>query len=197
MTSLLVLDDFYTDPDFVRNQALNMEWYDKKGNHPGKRTDSVKDISVLKAFEHSLNTKIDKKHFMDMENYNGCFNLCTALDKCWVHSDNYTTYACVIYLTPNAPPESGTATYKHKKTGLTKPPLLSDGSLDMLRFKEIENDGQDFTCWQQLDYVANIYNRAIIYDADYFHAAVQYFGSGPEYCRLHQTFFFNEDGKVY
>ena len=41
----------------------------------------------------------------------------------------------------------------------------------MLRFKEIENDGQDFTCWQQLDYVANIYNRAIIYDADYFHAA--------------------------
>ena len=48
--SLIILDDFYSDPDFVRQEALNMEWYDKKGNHPGKRTESVKDPSVLAAF---------------------------------------------------------------------------------------------------------------------------------------------------
>ena len=190
--SLIILDDFYTDPDYVRDDALKMKWYDKKGNHPGKRTDSIKDTSVFTAFEQSLNQKIDSKAYYQQDNYiNGCFNLCTSLDKCWVHSDQYTTYACVIYLTPDAPIESGTGLYRHKKTGLTKPPTLKDGSTDKKAFELIESDGQDFTRWEQIDYVANVYNRAVIYRGDYFHAAVQYFGFGPEYCRLHQTFFFN------
>tara|TARA_R110001592_G_scaffold20402_1_gene82807 strand:+ start:36 stop:647 length:612 start_codon:yes stop_codon:yes gene_type:complete len=189
--SMIIIDDFYSNPHAVREEALNMKWYDKKGNHPGKRTDSVKDPSVKAALEGFLNQKIESTQYDDLTNHNGCYNLCTALDKCWVHSDNSTNYACVIYLTPNAPIESGTAIYRHKRTGLMKPPRNKDGTLNYKLHREIQADGQDFTCFEQIDYAANIFNRAIIYDADYFHAAVQYFGSGPEYCRLHQTFFFN------
>ena len=40
MASIIVIDDFFSDPNFIRQQAFNMEWYDQKGNHPGRRTDA-------------------------------------------------------------------------------------------------------------------------------------------------------------
>jgi hypothetical protein len=49
----------------------------------------------------------------------GAFQLCTASDRTWIHSDCHNMWAGVCYLTPNAPLSSGTAFYMHKKTGNT------------------------------------------------------------------------------
>ena len=54
-------------------------------------------------------------------------------------------------------------------------------------------DSLDFTAWEMTDYVGNIFNRAIVYQGNYFHAAVQYFGHSDDYCRMHQTFFFSTE----
>ena len=54
--------------------------------------------------------------------------------------------------------------------------------------KEIYKDSLDFTAWEMTDYVGNVFNRAIIYRGEYFHAAVQYFGHSDDYCRMHKLF---------
>jgi|TARA_B110000977_G_C10867119_1_gene412052 hypothetical protein len=184
MASIYTIENFYTDPDYVRQEALNMEWFDKKGNHPGKRTNPIKDISVKNKIETEINrTIIDWD--ADWNTYSGVFNLCTQQDRCWIHSDWGTTWACVIYLTPDAPLSSGTGLYKHNKTGFRSPPK------DKAFADEIAKDGLDFTAWEVTDVIGNVYNRAVVYEGHYYHSAVQYFGHSPEYCRLHQTFFFS------
>jgi hypothetical protein len=93
----------------------------------------------------------------------------------------------VLYLTPDAPVETGTALYRHKKTGhRTKPK-------DKKIADELDDQSLDFTAWEMTDYVGNIFNRAIIYRGEFYHSAVQYFGNTDEYCRMHQTFFFSTE----
>ena len=116
MASIYTIDNFYSDPHYIREQALNMEWFDKKGNHPGKRTNPVKDNSVKEAFEAELGKKITTWD-AEWNTHTGCFNLCTQQDRCWIHTDHGTDWAVVIYLTPDVPLSTGTGLYQHKKTG--------------------------------------------------------------------------------
>lgn len=185
--SIYTIDDFYSDPLYMRHKALDkMEWMDKHGNHPGKRTHSDKHDSVKHAFEDVLGKKITTWD-AEWNTHSGCYNLCTQQDRCWIHTDHGTDWAVVIYLTPDAPLSTGTGLYKHKKTGYRVQP--EDKELQ----KEIAKDGLDFTAWEMTDYIGNVFNRAVIYEGKFFHAATQYFGHSPEYCRLHQTFFFHTE----
>ena len=185
MAELFVVEDFFSDPHFVRNYALNeLEWHDKKGNHPGRRSDPDRHPSVKKLLSEIVGAKLT--HWDEEWNYsNGAYNLCKAWDKCWIHSYWGTTWACVVYLTPDAPVSSGTALYKHKETGYRIRP--EDKKLQ----EKLDSQSNDFTAWEMTDYVGNIFNRAVIYRGQYYHSAVQYFGNTDDYCRMHQTFFFS------
>ena len=187
MASIIVVDNFFSDPYYVREQAFKMEWFDQMGNHPGKRTKFDRHPSVKTALENQIGEKIINWD-ADWNTYNGSYNLCTQLDKCWIHADQGNTWACVVYLTPDAPLESGTALYKHKKTGLR---TYDPNNIELM--DEIYKDSLDFTAWEVTDFVGNVFNRAIIYRGEYFHAAVQYFGHSDDYCRMHQTFFFSTE----
>ena len=188
MASIIVIENFYSDPHYIRERALAMEWSDDHGNHPGMRTlISDRDDSVKIALENAIGSKII--HWDEEWNpHNGCYNLCKSWDKCWIHSDWGTTWACVVYLTPNTPVSSGTALYKHKETGTREKPLDNQELSDHL-----DSLSNDFTAWEMTDYVGNVFNRAVIYEGKFYHSAVQYFGNSDDYCRLHQTFFFSTE----
>jgi len=113
---------------------------------------------------------------------NGAFQFCTETCKSWVHADNPNEYAAVIYLHPNPPPRCGTGFYQHIKTKKTY-----EGAKETFPIDEILN----FNAWEEIDYVENVYNRCIIYDAKQFHTATGYFGTTPEDSRLFQVFFFS------
>ena len=51
------------------------------------------------------------------EEYNTSFQYTTKKDKTWIHHDQ-TEWAGVLYLTPDAPVESGTSFHRHKDTGI-------------------------------------------------------------------------------
>ena len=85
--------------------------------------------------------------------------------------------AAVIYLTPDAPFDTGTSFYRHKETGLTKMGVFSDAD---------KEDCYDPDLWEEIDRIGNAYNRCIIFDADRYHCATQYTGE-----RLFQVFFFD------
>ena len=190
--NLITTDDFYQDPDPVRQYALNQE-FTVYGNYPGQRThpvfyDSLKD-SIQYLVQHA-GGKITQ--FEEFE-YNTSFQYTTAKDSSWIHSDQTTMWAGVCYLTPDAPLTAGTALYKHKATGLYKAAIKADGSYDSKLMDKIYLDSRDLSKWEMVDIVGNKYNRLILYRGDLFHSSLDYFGTNQYDGRLFQTFFFNTE----
>lgn len=182
--NLIIADDFYDNPDDVRNMALSQE-FSVRGNYPGMRTksflsDSVKEV-INALVSHAAGGVTDWLLDENGEGYTGAFQICTAMDRTWIHSDYNNMWAGVCYLTPDAPLSGGTALYKHKKTQ------------ERMSVENIDHgeDGYDYTKWEVVDRIGNIYNRLILYPGKLFHASIDYFGNNMSNGRLFQTFFFN------
>jgi hypothetical protein len=179
--SLIVIDDFYVEPDKIRDVALRSEFC-VTGNYPGQRTKPFLNDYVKEKIEAAVQHPV-----LDWtaDSANGSFQYTTCRDRTWIHADHTNNWAGVIYLTPNAPPSSGTGFYRHIETGCHYYP--DDETLGRL----CDQDSQDYTKWVKLDTVANVYNRLILFAANRFHASQDYFGTKLGDCRLFQTFFFN------
>jgi len=177
-TNLIIIDNFYADPDSVREFALGQE-FSVTGNFPGLRTKSFINDSVKEIVEHTIQGFAGKvTDWMDdfEDSYSGAFQLTFATDRTWIHQDPNNSWAGVCYLTPDAPLSGGTGIYRHKD-----PENMHD------------YDGNDYTRWEMVDRVGNVYNRLVIYRGDLFHASLDYFGHTAEEARLFQVFFFNTE----
>ena len=116
LPSFMIFDNFYANPLDVRNHALSLP-FDVTGNYPGKRTKPLEEpfnSGMKDIFEGILRKKVT----WWPEEYNTSYQYTTKNDITWVHYDP-TMWAAVLYLTPDAPLEAGTAIYRHKKTNLT------------------------------------------------------------------------------
>lgn len=179
--SFAVIDNVYKDPDAVRKFALDQVFALHKEYHKGCRTDRVFRFPGLKElFESKLGAKI-----INWEKYgtNGCFQYCIAGDQLVYHYDQQE-YAGVLFLTPDAPPNTGSSFFRSKYTHKMK--ITDDDS--SLVFK---NGFLDSTEFEMVDTVGNIYNRIVLFDAKMIHAASCYFGTNKENGRLFQLFFFD------
>jgi hypothetical protein len=178
--NLLVIDNFYSNPDAVRNAALSQA-FDVRGNFPGSRTKSFLTEDVKQAIQyHMISFAGVVTNWFESSGYTGSFQLTTANDRTWIHADHFNNWAGVCYLTPDAPHTGGTGLFRHKATG---------------NFSKVDDqyEGYDYTKWDLFDVIGNKYNRLVIYRGDLFHASLDYFGSGPQDGRLFQTFFFNTE----
>ena len=185
---VIIIDDFYQDPDDVRAKALALD-FDVEGNYPGKRSWRVEDehADYLKTFfEESVVGK--PITFWDGE-YNTAFQYTTEEDSSWIHHDN-TEWAAVLYLTPDADPDAGTALYKHKESGVSEWDGVDDSPSD---FNNTEILGAAHRgLWEESVNIANKYNRLVCYRGHQYHSSVKAgFGASKEDGRLFQTFFFN------
>lgn len=178
----IIVDNFYEDPDQVRNLALSWD-FNIVGNYPGIRTVSCGGEwfnNIQDVFAKLIGKPIT---YFPANTYNTAFQLTLESDKTWIHYDD-TEWAAVVYLTPNAPVESGTAIYRHKDTGIYQ--HTSSSSIDFNEEKINEEE------WEQIAFAGNLYNRAVIYKGSYYHRSVlPGFGNNKNTGRLFQTFFFN------
>jgi len=198
---VIVVDNFFNDPNKVRNFALHQEFKrDETSNYPGLRTD------CLSVIEPNLYNEFLKKFFsiyydFRFEQINWIVEARFQLtdnhfDSGWVHYDNdgYSSskIAGVIYLTPNAPLNSGTSIYKEKNNVLI--PSInaqakhhhyhSNGNSEELKkLKEQEKEQFDETI-----NVSNVYNRLISYASGEYHAPQNSFGQDND-ARLTLVFF--------
>lgn len=180
--NLIIVDDFYQNPDAVRNYALSQN-FEVSGNYPGLRTKPYLPDDLKQSIQNLIYFAGGKiTEWFESSGYTGAFQICTAMDRTWIHADHFNTWAGVCYLTPDAPLSAGTALYKYKDTGEFS-----------LKNKEVKYDGYDYTKWERSDYVANRYNRIVLYRGDLFHASLDYFGNNHQNGRLFQTFFFNTE----
>ena len=191
----LVVDNFYENPDEVREYALSLEYQDNIKYHKGKRTkDRVFFDGVKEFFEKCLDKKITS---WEEQPANGVFQYCVAEDPLVIHTDSQK-YAAAIYLTPDAPSESGTNFYRHKKINMVKAPtqddcILRDRTIEELYWEMFKGNFYDFTPWEKIDSVANVYNRMVVWNAQLVHAAGQYFGDTKENSRLFHLYFFDAE----
>ena len=176
-TSVIIIDDFYTSPDTVRNYALQQP-FDVKGNFPGARTAPYLSDDIKGAINHVMGFAGGVTNWLEDSGYTGAFQIATANDRTWIHSDYNNMWAGVCYLTPNAPHTGGTGLFRHKASG------------EHEKNKQ-DYEGYDYTKWDLFDVIGNKYNRLVIYRGNMFHASLDYFGNNLHDGRLFQTFFFD------
>lgn len=194
--AVLAIDNFYTDPNAVRELALGLE-FNPSGYHKGKRT---VDKYIIEGTREKIEQLLGKKiRNWSSQPYNGVFQYCTPADPIVYHYDSQR-YAGVVFLTPNAPPESGTSFYRHKKeTWLMKDPAEYQGwetklQLDMFHDAVMGTEHDDYldgTKWEEVDRIGNKFNRFAMWDAKLIHSATTYFGKSKENGRLFHMFFFD------
>lgn len=182
-TNLLIVDNFYSNPDQVREHALQQS-YDVTGNYPGRRTRSFINDSIKEGLAKLLEPHAGKVLNWHDDEYSGAYQYTISSDRSWIHHDDTTSWAGVLYLTPNAPLTAGTAIYQHKETGFIRRP---DYDRDLSDY--IDRDSMDITKWNMVDRVSNIFNRLVIYRGDLYHMSQDYFGKTLQDGRLFQTFF--------
>jgi hypothetical protein len=185
--SLMIFDNFYGNPEQVREYALSLP-YTISGNYPGIRTDIMRGIhnsSAKTLFEDILGKKIT----WWPEQYNTSFQYTTAKDTTWIHHDT-TNWAAVLYLTPDAPLDSGTAIYRNKESKIS----MYVPGIPSTDYNDNTEEITDLDKWEPIVQVSNIFNRLVMYRGEYYHRSMlPGFGDSVYNGRLFQTFFFNAE----
>jgi hypothetical protein len=187
LPSIMVFDNFYANPQQVREYALSLP-FNVSGNYPGLRTDVM-------PKEHNANARtifediLRKKITWWPEEYNTSFQYTTDKDDTWIHHDP-TNWAAVLYLTPDAPLESGTAIYRNKESKIS----MYDAKDPKTDYNNNTVAITDLTLWEPIVQVSNIFNRLVMYRGEYYHRSMlPGFGDNQFNGRLFQTFFFNTE----
>lgn len=186
----LTIDNFYEDPYKVREFALKQD-FQVLGNYPGQRTKPFLTDAIKKSLRDILYPFAGEVTWWG-DDYTGAFQYTTARDRSWIHADSHTDWAGVCYLTPDAPLSSGTGIFKHKSTGRMHFDYRNPDQ-DYINGAPPGDDFQDYTKWELVDRVGNIFNRLIMYRADNYHVSLDYFGKDKYDGRLFQVFFFNTE----
>lgn len=203
------IDNFFEDPDSIRDFALSLPMYsDSNGNWPGKRTNALHDIDfefwnvlLLKILSAYFDLKHDAIGWDDsavtFQKISGYSKLKDDLINVgWIHKDLDWDLAGLIYLTPDTDQDCGTSLFNLK-------PECEDLHLDNYRqsaknmwtkdskeidSKEYINQLQDNNNkFVEKTRFQNIYNRCIIYDANEYHRANNFYTGSDD--RLTCVFF--------
>ena len=202
---LTVFDAFYRNPDALRETALKLKYYEPS-DITGCRSKPVVVPGTKRRLEEVLHVKIREWSTRGDRGYdNGVFFMSLAngphAERPQRHYDWYNPdfITAVVYLTPDAPSDSGTSFWRHKPTALEAMPSPEEcPRLVGLTFAELdamlEADASNYRKWVEIDRVANRYNRAVFYPPHFFHSATRHFGTRLATGRIYQSFNFKIDG---
>ena len=185
--TFLVIDDFYDNPDEIRERALRLTYRrPDKVNYPGVIAATPHDIAPTMASFSKILGGIDIKY----QRNQGAFRITTAADmatrRSMVHVDT-PDFSAIVHLSKgNA---EGTHFYRHKGLDLDRV-SVEDNTRQVVR-RAIEADTLNLAAWELLFAVPMKYNRLFIFDGKYFHSGAQRLtGASLAEGRMTQNFFF-------
>lgn len=197
--SIIVIDNFHSNPDEVRNYALNLEYPQPEDSYtyPGKNSNGqYYSQEVHQKFESILNRKLTPAH------PNGYFRLSLEEDSYRqdVHVDPSWEWGAVCYL--NTPDqcidEGGTSFWMHNKTKMERCPQTDEGAKNYsyscskeVWHTTVYGEGLDRSKWTRYFLSPMKYNRTILFRTDLWHSHNYNFGDTLQNGRLVQLFFFN------
>ena len=181
--NIIIIDNFYKYPDKVRKYALKQKYtphmsiYKTMYNNPSfiyeNHRHFVKDLEKIES-KH-IDTSIWNQNVS--KESNGYFQYLTKNDNPIIHTDT-SLRSLIVYLSKTPASNSGITFYKHKSTNQFK------------EQKNISNDVKNKNAWVSHFDCKNVYNRAIIFDGNMYHASQGGFGDSKGNSRLYQTFFY-------
>lgn len=204
MVPTIVIDNFFPNPDAIREYALSIEdWHkDEELRWPGMRTNNLHTFalenhnelawSVYNCLPRNITSQCG-----EFEKFDAMFQLVGEeyIDG-WIHDDGTDLhFAGLVYLNPNPAPDSGTSMYHHTTDTLS---YFSEEDLELKKkflskpeFRDDYNTLKDkrHSQFTEVTTVHNVYNRCVIYDAHAWHRANKYFGKGKDDSRLTIVFF--------
>ena len=199
---LVVVDDFFCEPHEVRAVALAQEYSADLRYYKGLRSDQRFLWPELREeFGRLVGRPVTE---WLGHSANGVFQQTRPDDPLVWHHDTQG-YAAAVYLTPDAPPPTGTSFWRHRTCGCRRNPThpLELGRLGTAEALEAAKaavyDAYNLEHpdnWELVESVAGLYNRLVIWDASLIHSATSYadFGDGGAgEARLVQLFFFDAD----
>ena len=198
-----IVENFYENPDAIRKFALAQEFKfrheetDVAYVYPGCRT---KDLHSL---DSALQEKVLKKlisvfHIHEHDHMRWAISssfqsVSEEYKQGVIHIDTNTIFAGVLYLTPNAPLNSGTSLYrKNDKFDQEKYKRACEQNDEKFKAGQIIMDTEFHHMFDEVVRVNNVYNTLIIFEGDIFHAANDFFGTTLQDSRLAQVFFINK-----
>ena len=201
----MVVDDFYENVDAVREFALSCPFNVTNPVYPGKRTESLHTISPkffdycsskLLSLYYDFNTPVNwtiTTSFQLIEPYSN--EKMNIKNMGWIHKDLESVFAGILYLTPDADPDTGTRIYK-LKNGITdedadtpqaeKHKLYGEGKMSDAYTKEFTTHRSHF---EETINIKNYYNRLLTFGAHCYHGVETVYNKTP---RLTQVFFVKE-----
>lgn len=200
---LTIVDNFFDDPDKIRNLALRMSYTpDERGTYPAVRSEQLyinnkplfdlvcrKILSIY--YDLHSNQSINWNVNMSFQKVNKSYG------SGWIHIDSPALLSAIVYLNPNASPDSGTSMYRLKKDVVAADDqynvIKEDFYLGKTSFEEaeksrIKSNGQ----FDEVVKINNSYNRLIVFDATTPHGALNFFGNNDEDTRLTLAIFFHK-----
>ncbi|GAA2767627.1 hypothetical protein GCM10010103_66690 [Streptomyces paradoxus] len=183
----LVVDDFYDDPDAVREGALRLAYVRPEGvNYPGVAAEGPADVSATMARFSKLLGGIDLKY----QRSQGAFRITTADDMVlrtsMVHVDT-PDFSAIVHLSKAE--TEGTYFYRHRELGIER--VSPEDNVRPEVRRAIERDTLDPNAWDIVYNVPMKYNRLLIFDGKYFHSGARRFtGANLADGRMTQNFFF-------
>ncbi|WP_404373138.1 DUF6445 family protein [Sphingomonas sp. MMS24-J45] len=197
LPSLLVIDDFLTDPHAVRRAALGLG-YDpalKAGNYPGVLSN---DPLAIKGLDAAVAARIGVPVAPMPGTSHGHCRLTLAGDKgiSGVHIDP-CFYSGILYLSLPEHARGGTDFFRHRPTGLDRVPstdlgLLESGFADVNDLVErvVNADTTKPARWEKVMSVPMRFNRLLLFSPWLFHDAAPGFGRSAADGRLVMLLFF-------
>ena len=180
----LVIDDFLDDPDEIRNlliEGMKKVSFNIEGAYPGKRTPPVDNPGYKNMIVKKLHEVLPFK--IEMKTWSFSFQLSLSSDTVATLHVDPTKWAGVLYLTPNAPLESGTLLFKEdvelvKKLRDYDGPLPAEGEVKA----------------EVMSVLGNVYNRLVLFRGREIphRSNLVGFGDCLENGRLTQVFYFDE-----
>jgi hypothetical protein len=198
--NIFIIDNFYSNPDTVRDYALSLPYRkDVMGYHFWRTTPRL-NYNIIPLLEKYIGNKISLDHFwtkhpvdeyieMNMSFYKVINNPNEDYARATHIHHDLTHWSGIVYLSPDLPPNVGTQFWRHKpsgdnfaygNTGFTIPAGL-----------DARGDTEPRENWEKTDYMAYKYNRLVLFRGTMFHSAA-HTKEMPDGDRLNQFFYFNQ-----
>lgn len=180
---ILLVDGFLDDPDAVRTDALQADFFDWQG-HDGQVYKRVC-LETVPGLQEAIERVYGP---VEMFGQGYRLNFAGETPNQSIHSDlGWGTHAAVIYLCDGP---GGTAFWQHIRTGSTR---IDVGDQEL--FDAIGGDWELEQAWSMVGLAELAYNRAVLYDNALFHSRYPFeaFGTDQHDGRLIAVAFFTPE----
>ncbi len=195
----MIIDDFYADPEAVRQAAIGLTYPEPKGEvfYPGRTS---RQVILPPNADDMFSFILREKVVGAARSTHGCcrYSLKNMHRPAEIHIDIGKTWAGLVYLTRDEDCQGGTEFFRHRKYRTDRAPLTDEEARQIYGMETrkevvhhlIYDDGHHLDRWERVMFLPMKFNRCVLFRPWMWHTSGVDFGDSIENGRLLQLLFF-------